>query len=341
VVSKSHPHPRCCPWRSPSALALRNRKTGPLTRLQRSGQPGNLVQHTLVGRRHRWRGDRICATSGPKHLVDATIPEPPLHRRAEGAQFVRDTCVRLHDPSCLTASKFVRCHRDGADRRRGPRGETRNTSRVGSLLRLHSGAVGSPCIGLDLADPFQARPDRADRALRRFPLRPAVRLAHPYRAEMHTGLRRCRVHLHIQPVLGKIAILMRAIARPRPRHLIPGHGCPPAAPPDPGPRLLGREPVALDPLRGDQQMSMPVGVIPAGAVGEGPSPSSRSLCGACTSSCTASPLATKCRSANDCASSVWSSVDSARSAGSASTISRATCACLRFSGVPRSKPRNF
>ena len=56
-------------------------------------------------------------------------------------------------------------------------------------------------------------------------------------------------------------------------------------------------------------------------------------CGACTSSCTARPFATKCSSANERTSSTRSSCDSSRSAGSATTSSRATCASLRRSAA--------
>jgi hypothetical protein len=56
-------------------------------------------------------------------------------------------------------------------------------------------------------------------------------------------------------------------------------------------------------------------------------------CGQCTPTRSASPLTTKSCSANDGAKAIRSSSDSAAFAGSASTISRATSASLRFSAA--------
>ena len=86
-----------------------------------------------------------------------------------------------------------------------------------------------------------------------------VRLAHPHRADVLLRVRRRRVHPDAQPVLHEIPVLV--IAPQLAPGLAVGHHGAPAGPAHLGvevPRLLRREPLALQPARGDQQMRVPV-----------------------------------------------------------------------------------
>ena len=116
----------------------------------------------------------------------------------------------------------------------------------------------------------------------------------------------------------------RATARPRPRRPSPRRGRRPAAP-------RGRDRAPSSPRTSSPSIRRVVISRCACQFARRtpPSPS----CGACTSSCTARPLATKCSAANERASSTRSSSVSSAFAGSASTISRATCASLRRSAA--------
>ena len=145
---------------------------------------------------------------------------------------------------------------------------------------------------------------------------------HPHRADMRRRVCRGRVDLEVDPVLAEIAVLV--VAPQFAPGLAIGDDRPPACP-----AHLGIEVARL--FRANWSPSSRLVVINRCACQFARSDSASPSCGACTSSCTASPLPTKCCSANDRTISMRSSSVIPASAGRATTISRATCASRRFS----------